>query len=622
MLDVILDDEPREGTAYANHVLKRTIVLPDVRVLFLPMPKAGCTSVLWLLAEMAGLDLELFERSPALEAAPSLTVHDTNLWPDENRLLPMAPAEREAILGAEDWLRFTIVRDPAPRLWSAWQSKLLLREPRFVEEYGEQPWFPRAPERPQDVIEDFRTFVAAVGAGEAQDVHWVLQSHLVDALPFTHVGRVERMDATMALLREHVGEEQWPRDLGRENRSPLPRPPHAYDEPSARAVAEVYARDYERFGYTPPVPTADGAEDWERAVTAALPALQTAIEDRRRVGQLHGVAVRRMERLESTRERLDAADAKVEELSRKSMGTTRAPVIRSLEGDPDFAARWAWAEEELAPGFTAVVRVKNEERTLPWTLPPLLRAVPRVVIVDNGSTDRTKEVALEAAAAQGAEARLWIVDYPHAIARCGAEHLSTPPHSVHSLVHFYNWSFSHVRTRYALKWDADMVLTDAAVRALRDLEWQLEQADVIVKVPRSPLYVADDRRGYVDIELRNTEPWGWPNKPGYSFVKAMDWELNMWADRIPSLVLPEWSCVELKHLDADEFGHWSDTDFMNVRQSRKRREWEVFRALQGGGEPPEGVELVAAPEGVHVVDFVRDTWLRERAIRDPFVTGA
>ena len=28
--------------------------------------------------------------------------------------------------------------------------------------------------------------------------------------------------------------------------------------------------------------------------------------------------------------------------------------------------------------------------------------------------------------------------------------------------------------------------------------------------------------------LRNCEPWGWPNRPGYSFVKAIDWELPLW----------------------------------------------------------------------------------------------
>ena len=80
-------------------------------------------------------------------------------------------------------------------------------------------------------------------------------------------------------------------------------------------------------------------------------------------------------------------------------------------------------------------------------------------------------------------------------------------------------------------------------------------------MPRHPLYVVDDRRAFVDTALRNCEPWGWPNGPGYSFAKAIDWELPLWAADTPTLTLPDWGCVELKWLDADEFGHWSHTDF-------------------------------------------------------------
>jgi hypothetical protein len=204
------------------------------------------------------------------------------------------------------------------------------------------------------------------------------------------------------------------------------------------------------------------------------------------------------------------------------------------------------------------------------------------------------------------------------VARCGEEHLDTPADSVHSLAYFYNWSFSHVRTGYALKWDGDMVLTDAAVAALRDLAWQLEASEAVVKLPRYPLYVLDDRHAFVDLGLRNCEPWGWPNRPGYSFVKAMEWELPLWRHDIPMVTLSDWSCVELKHLDADEFAHWSHTDFDgSARTQRKRREWQVFRALADGGEPPPGVIPVTAPAGTHVIDHVRTAWLPARASERP-----
>jgi len=236
------------------------------------------------------------------------------------------------------------------------------------------------------------------------------------------------------------------------------------------------------------------------------------------------------------------------------------------------------------------------------------------VLIDNGSTDGTPEIARRVAEECGAAERIEVHSYPFSVARCGEEHLETPPESVHSLVYFYNWSFSHVRTGYALKWDADMVLTDAAGGVLRDLAWQLEADQVVVKIPRYPLYVVDERRAFLDVGMSNTEPWAWPNRPGYSFVKAMEWEQPLWPASLPTLVLPEWSCIELKRLDADEFSHWSHTDFgASARTRRKRREWEVFNSLAHGGEPPADVTSVEAPEGVHVIDHVRTTVLPEMA---------
>jgi hypothetical protein len=93
----------------------------------------------------------------------------------------------------------------------------------------------------------------------------------------------------------------------------------------------------------------------------------------------------------------------------------------------------------------------------------------------------------------------------------------------------------------------------------------------------------------------------------------MEWELPLWPENIKPLSLPDWSCVELKHLDADEFAHWSVEDFTaSARTRRKRREWEVFHALHDGSEPPDGVLRVDAPAGEHVIDYVRTTWLRDR----------
>ena len=269
---IVAEPEPR----FPNHIEQRTIVLAEQRVLYMPVPKAGWTTVGWLLAEVAGLPSDLFEHSMLPGVSTSLTIHDMNLWGNGYRLADYEGEERERILTEDGWFRFSVVRNPAPRLWSGWQSKLLLREPRFFDIFGEEPWFPRIPAQPEDMVEDFRRFVAAVAAREAEDVHWAIQSELIDRLPIGHVGRLEKLDDTLALLREHVGGERWPTEKRQENRTPVPLPPTAYDEQAAAALNEHYAEDFARYGYEPAAPTEDagGMKKWSERVAPLLPIIQ------------------------------------------------------------------------------------------------------------------------------------------------------------------------------------------------------------------------------------------------------------------------------------------------------------------------------------------------------------
>jgi hypothetical protein len=288
------------------------------------------------------------------------------------------------------------------------------------------------------------------------------------------------------------------------------------------------------------------------------------------------------------------------------------PDIPSREGLAEYDVTWPWRRAPLEPGLTAVFRVRNEARNLPWVLPPMFEAAQHIVLVDNQSDDGTPEVSKQVAAEVGASDRFTVASYPFDVARCGPEHLATPADSVHSLTHFYNWSFSHVRTSYSMKWDGDMVLTSEGVAMISDLSWQLERTGAIVLVPRHPLNIESDRVAYLDLGMRGREPWIYPMGPEYTFLKAFDWEVRDFPEEtVERIHLPEGMCVELKWLDSDEFAHWTDvTAFDTARTPRKKREYEVFTACRDGRwSLVPGVVRIESPAGVHVVDYVTETWL-------------
>ena len=76
----------------------------------------------------------------------------------------------------------------------------------------------------------------------------------------------------------------------------------------------------------------------------------------------------------------------------------------------------------------------------------------------------------------------------------------------------------------------------------------------------------------------------------------------------PVTRLPDFVCFELKWLDADEFAHWSYTDFKTVINDRKRREWELFHALREASSLPENVVRIESPDALHVVEHLRSIY--------------
>ena len=254
--------------------------------------------------------------------------------------------------------------------------------------------------------------------------------------------------------------------------------------------------------------------------------------------------------------------------------------LRNLEGPRRLRHHLAWLRPEgLRPGSTAVLRVKNEAPSLPFVLPPLLRACDFVLLVDNGSDDGTPT-----SPADGREGRSrGPVDghvVPLRVARAGAEHLAVHELSVHSCRTSTTGASPRSPRALPWKWDGDMVLTTEGEVSLGDLGWQVGDVQAVVRVPRHGLYLESESKGYLDLGWRNAEEWGFPIGPRLRPTPGLRVEIRTTPVDARSIALPHGLCVEPKYLDGEEFAHWTDPASFATswRNRRKRREWEVFHA--------------------------------------------
>lgn len=267
-------------------------VLDQWRVLYVTTPKAGCTSILHALASAQGEQLQP-RRSRAAEVTRSLTVHDRDQWKHTRDLYLLPDASLAAIDAGRGWLIMCVVRDPLTRVWAAWFSKLLLREPQFLDRFRDQPWFPRYPDSFEGLVEDFGRFISALREDPAlldTDHHWAPQSRILasSTVPYTYVGRSDAMDAAFDVLTNHLVEQGWAGQLPRrfENRSMIGLPYASVPSAVLAQVDEIYADDFAAFDYPPasgrPMDTSAPAE----VTRVRLEACRQLIERHERIADL------------------------------------------------------------------------------------------------------------------------------------------------------------------------------------------------------------------------------------------------------------------------------------------------------------------------------------------------
>jgi len=275
-----------------------TYVMPRWQAMYVSVNKAACTSLKWLVADVQEEDRERFHGSLSSELSRTMTIHRRDLWEHTPMAREMPDEELAAISPDDGWFVFGVVRHPTARLFSAWQSKLLLREPWWVARFGEAEWFPRIPRSGDDIVEDFVRFARAI-AREPEHVirnrHFAPQRRLLATgrMRYSRIYRTSELPQLLEDFERHLRARGWDGDrlaMIRANETPLPAIAAVFGPDVLEASRSLYGVDFEAFGYEDAVP--GGLDPSDGYSDSAVAEIGRLIERSERIGDLSRHAVR------------------------------------------------------------------------------------------------------------------------------------------------------------------------------------------------------------------------------------------------------------------------------------------------------------------------------------------
>ena len=294
---------PSADSPHLEDFANLALVAPSLQVLYLPTPKAACTTIKLLLAEAAGTHRpEMADRLAIMHVSRAQTIHHPAVH-GLTRFADLPARERRAILGSSDWLRIASLRDPVSRAYSAWENRIFMRAHRRTKEI-----ISLAPDVMTngrlDVAASFARFSQALAESEPTfmvDHHFWPQSRVVrpDRVAFTSLVRVDQpgeIDKIAALLSRRSGKHL---DAARLNEGLGIKVDRACDSASAERIMAVYRDDYTQFGFEPrtwpaslePLLLSDTESRLLSAYRNAFErGISVARESQRRVGARYGVS--------------------------------------------------------------------------------------------------------------------------------------------------------------------------------------------------------------------------------------------------------------------------------------------------------------------------------------------
>ncbi|MES2499601.1 MAG: sulfotransferase family 2 domain-containing protein [Pseudomonadota bacterium] len=246
------------------------------KLLYVATPKVACTSLKWWFANLEDFADALRKTTDSIESDPDLIIHDM-IYSVAPTVAGLPFEELFIPLTSEDYFRFAVVRNPFKRVFSAWQSKLLLREPQQIGPYVNCDFYKQSIKSAADIALAFEGFLEHLAKNESPnflDLHWMPQLDLLrpDLINYSKLVKIENTEELSTALSERLGNEFIdPFATRSANESLIPYLPELITARSTELITLLYAKDFEAFDYSKQLPLAKEAfsdEQFKIAINA------------------------------------------------------------------------------------------------------------------------------------------------------------------------------------------------------------------------------------------------------------------------------------------------------------------------------------------------------------------
>lgn len=250
-VQLILDRYPcLKPEDVAERLRYSSFVSVSKRYLYFQVPKAACTKMKELLRALENAPpIKLLADNAALETRRDMFIHARENVPLPS-LVDLDDRTQREVLESPVFLRMTFVRNPYTRLVSAWKNKVMLCEPGYEYLYVQiKGHLPEFHAKSLITFEEFVEYIATQCDLRTCNPHWRRQTDQIfsSALPFSFIGKIERMAEGLRRFEQHLGLSQHIVDDAR-NASGA-RDAGIYDGNLADKVYSLYEADFEALGY-------------------------------------------------------------------------------------------------------------------------------------------------------------------------------------------------------------------------------------------------------------------------------------------------------------------------------------------------------------------------------------